>query len=282
MAKKIKASAMIAALRQHVGDGYVYGTSGHTCTIEVLQAKERQYGRSMGNGYYHRNGDYSKGACARWLGKWVADCSGLIKATRRQLNGGWKDVSAQGTYDQCPVSARGVIGTMPRVPGCTVYIWDRARGRMGHVGMYVGNGQVVEARGVKYGVVTTKLAGRTWTHWGLLDYLELDLPKESGPAIPEPEKPEDDHGDGTNPKPDDLPVLRYRWPRIRNDKVGLLQRKLREWNPKALPRYGVDNDFGAETLDWVRRYQRANKDVYGKPLAVDGIVGVLTWGALLG
>ncbi len=281
MATFIKASAMIAALRAHVGDGYVYGTVGQECTIALLQAKQRQYGAAMGNGYYQLNGDYTNGDCARWLGKWVADCSGLIKAMRKQLSGVWRDVSAQGTYDQCPTSQRGKIKTMPKVPGCTVYMWDSKKGRMGHVGMYIGNGLVIEARGVKYGIVITKLAGRKWTHWGLLDYMEHDLPREDG-TPPPPEKPEDDAGDATNPKPDDLTVLRYRWPRhIKNTQVGLLQRCLRKWNPAALPKYGVDDDFGAETRDWVRKFQATHTDIYGRPLEVDGIVGVLTWGALL-
>lgn len=42
----------------------------------------------------------------------------------------------------------------------------------------------------------------------------------------------------------------------------------------ALPRYGVDGDFGQETEKAVRAYQRA------RGLDVDGIVGPLTWAAL--
>lgn len=42
----------------------------------------------------------------------------------------------------------------------------------------------------------------------------------------------------------------------------------------ALPRYGVDGDFGTETEKAVRAYQRA------RGLDVDGIVGPLTWAAL--
>lgn len=40
------------------------------------------------------------------------------------------------------------------------------------MGVYVGNGKVIEARGHKYGVVETNLAGRGWTKWGMLDWID--------------------------------------------------------------------------------------------------------------
>lgn len=38
--------------------------------------------------------------------------------------------------------------------------------------MYIGNGDVIEARGHAYGVVKTKLKDRAWTSWGKLPDLE--------------------------------------------------------------------------------------------------------------
>jgi cell wall-associated NlpC family hydrolase len=161
----IKASAFIPALAKHLSDGYVYGASGQICTIGLLKVKYRQYGGAMQAGYYQKNGDYTKGLCARWLRKWVADCSGLIKAVRSDLSGIYRDVSAQDTYDQC--SKSGTIATMPMTPGCCVFIWSASKHRMGHVGVYVGGGWVIQSAGVRHGVIKTKLKG--WTHWGLLD-----------------------------------------------------------------------------------------------------------------
>ena len=40
--------------------------------------------------------------------------------------------------------------------------------RKGHIGVYIGNGLAIEARGSAYGVVRTKVANRDWTHWFLL------------------------------------------------------------------------------------------------------------------
>ena len=43
-----------------------------------------------------------------------------------------------------------------------------------YVGLYIGEGKVIEAKGTAYGVVTSKI-GSGWTHWGELkgvDYAE--------------------------------------------------------------------------------------------------------------
>lgn len=40
------------------------------------------------------------------------------------------------------------------------------------MGVYVGNGKVIEARGHKYGVVETNLGGRGWKQWGKLDWID--------------------------------------------------------------------------------------------------------------
>jgi hypothetical protein len=39
--------------------------------------------------------------------------------------------------------------------------------------------------------------------------------------------------------------------------VGKLQRGLLAWNPNALPQWGVDEDYGAETEHWVGEFQKA-------------------------
>lgn len=49
-------------------------------------------------------------------------------------------------------------GFMPNTPGLAVW-------KSGHIGVYIGNGEVIEAMDTRYGVVKTKLQGRGWTHW---------------------------------------------------------------------------------------------------------------------
>ena len=44
-----------------------------------------------------------------------------------------------------------------------------------HVGVYIGDGKVVEARGHSYGVVKTDLKSRNWTKWCKCPYIEYDV-----------------------------------------------------------------------------------------------------------
>ena len=78
---------------------------------------------------------------------------------------GMPDVSANQMYYAARES--GPITTMPEIPGLAV--WSD-----GHIGVYIGGGQVIEAMGTKYGVVKTQLAGRRWTHWLKIPYITYD------------------------------------------------------------------------------------------------------------
>ena len=53
------------------------------------------------------------------------------------------------------------------VPGLAVW-------KSGHIGVYIGDDQVIEAMGTKYGVVKTQLQGRGWTHWLEIPYINYD------------------------------------------------------------------------------------------------------------
>jgi peptidoglycan hydrolase-like protein with peptidoglycan-binding domain len=61
--------------------------------------------------------------------------------------------------------AWGEIGTLPDKPGIAVRF-------SGHVGVYVGGGEVVEWRGFKHGCVVTDVKKRGWTHWYELPWVE--------------------------------------------------------------------------------------------------------------
>ena len=62
---------------------------------------------------------------------------------------------------------KGTIDTIPEVPGLAVW-------KSGHIGVYIGDDQVIEAMGTKYGVVKTQLQGRGWTHWLEIPYINYD------------------------------------------------------------------------------------------------------------
>jgi len=245
--------AAFALDKARTKSGYVYGTHGTLYTRAVALAKNRQYGAKMGSDYY-------LGTCAKWLGKVVTDCSGLFKwfifsKLGVRYDAKW-DVSADGAIKRWH-SESGPIATMPRVPGIVVH-------SPGHIGVYVGDGNVVEARGARYGVVITELAKRPWKSWGRLNWLEYDLPPD-GAAKDAPPKASAPAESKTAPAL--YPTLREG---SKGEPVKLLQHTLKESGADV----AVDGDFGPKTMSAVKAFQAS------RGLAADGIAGPKTWEAL--
>lgn len=114
-----------------------------------------------------------------WIGRKTTDCHGLVEWFLAELAGGkWVyDVTADGAY--AAAEEKGGIGTIPEQPGvCVRY--------PGHVGVYIGGGYVVEARGFDYGVCLTRLTARPWTHWyrhNRIKYTDTALPMPESAQI---------------------------------------------------------------------------------------------------
>lgn len=145
------------------GWGYVWGTYGSVLTDSLFAYKLEQYPEGVGN--------YADFIRENWLGGRTTDCVGLIKGY------GWLDVSdmrigygtngmpdigADSMYENA--SVKGDMSCMPDTPGLAVW-------HSGHIGVYIGNGEVIEAMGTKYGVVKTQLSERSWTAWLEIPYI---------------------------------------------------------------------------------------------------------------
>ena len=148
------------------GWGYVWGTYGNVLTDSLFDYKLEQYPDGVGT--------YEDFIREHWLGGRTTDCVGLIKGYG-WLNGetlsieygtnGMPDYGANQMYYSASVS--GTIDTIPETPGLAVW-------HDGHIGVYIGNGEVIEAMGTKYGVVKTKLADRNWTHWLEIPFINYE------------------------------------------------------------------------------------------------------------
>ena len=159
------------------GWGYIYGQWGATWT----KAKQAAATREMTVRYG-----------AKWIGKRVTDCSGLIRWALSQLG---ESISHHALYQYTDYSApKGKLvnglredGTVPN-PGTAVFLQGK-EAKIHHVGVYVGGGVCIEAKGTVYGVVTSKL--EHWDHWGelkMVDYSEAWALEEGfvvDPATPE-------------------------------------------------------------------------------------------------
>ena len=139
------------------GWGYVWGTYGTVLT-------QSSFEQLCDNDPAHV-GKYSDFIQENYIGRRTADCVGLIKSylwynpETRQIEYGYGDIEDAGAnklYKSATES--GPITDMPDIPGLGVW-------KNGHVGIYVGNGFVIQAMGTKYGVVKTRLEGSNFTNW---------------------------------------------------------------------------------------------------------------------
>lgn len=145
--------------------GYVWGTFGQVLTPTLLNQKIKQYPSGVGN--------YQSFINQNWLNKRSVDCIGLIKSFVWWNGGNVKynpsqDKNADMTYNQAKV--KGPLSTLPEIPGIILY-------KKGHVGVYIGSGTVIEARGTKVGVIKSPLKGNGsagWTHWLKSPYINYN------------------------------------------------------------------------------------------------------------
>ena len=160
------------------GWGYIYGTWGKMWTEALQQAATREQTKKYG---------------AQWIGHMVTDCSGLIRWALKQLG---EDIVHHATYqytDWCKAKGKLVNGQRedgkPILPGTEVFL-QGGEEKIHHCGVYVGNGICIEAKGIQYGVVTSKLDH--WDHWGELKMIDYSKAAElENGSVPVPEVPAD-------------------------------------------------------------------------------------------
>lgn len=254
MASKVSAAAFVAFLQERVAakDGYIFGATG-------------QDPKKLSNWYF--SGQYSgdqlkKALYWRENARRVWDCNGLAEGYYRDMTGVDINTRARDNYSGwCEKRGSGLIPAVYRMPGAAVF---KKSGYIHHVGFLekpvdagnpAGDWYVIEARGVMYGVVRTRLNNRGWNAWGLMTrYFDYDA---DAPEI----------GDA---------VLGSRLLKrgSRGADVHQLQEMLMEMG-YVLPRYGADGDFGAETETAVKKFQAT------LGLTVDGLYGEDTHDALM-
>lgn len=125
-----------------LGTEYVYGMKGAVMTLDKYKQLKKLYPVMVWDS------DIKK------VGKVCVDCSGLISWYTGKIKSS-SMFKSEADYVH-PIS------TIQNAPiGAAVW-------RSGHIGVYIGNGYAIEARGSAYGVVKTKVEKRDWTNWFLL------------------------------------------------------------------------------------------------------------------
>ncbi len=248
----ITTQALIEKFRHALkeGWGYIWGTAGETWTaakqkeLEKTTDKDRAQGREYGS---------------KWIGKKVADCSGLFSWAFKQLGGYMYHGSDTMYRKYC--SCKGELKKGKRSdnaalkPGTAVFVWNGSK--YSHVGLFVGSNTVIEAMGTINGVTTSRVTAGKWTHWGELSGVDY---RNAGNVIPS-------EAEGS---PSVKPTLRKG---SKGNAVRVLQTMLLKLGYDLGP-CGIDGDFGKATEAAVRSFQSDHR------LEVDGVVGSATYGEL--
>ena len=262
----IKASALIEKFKYALDNhwGYEWGTAG----ILWTEAKQKQkvdymvnkYGTSWKKNSEAKQDNYYTCALygAKWIGHYVADCSGLFAWAFAKLGGSIAHGS-NSIYDKYCSKKGKLTSDLKKTlkPGTAVFTGDEKK--HGHIGLYVGEGKCIEASSTEAGVIVSKLAVNKWTYYGELKAVSYDG------SEPDP-KPE--------PKPEPTPT----YPTIKRGSKGDAVKKAQTILYKLgydLGKCGIDSDFGKATEAAVKEFQRDHK------LTKDGIIGKATWDSLL-
>lgn len=259
---------LVEYVKAQLGKPYWYGTFGQTATEFLHKQKKRQYPN-----YYSAN-DYQT-----QYGQRVHDCIGLIKgylwsdtSTSAPKYRASQDVSADGMLALC--KEKGNISTIPELPGVLVFSSQ-------HVGVYIGSGYVIEARGHAYGVVKTKLSSRGWKSWGKcpwVEYIEENQTNKENLILSFQKAAQ----------ADGYQFIKYGCDGIYGNETAQAMKKCvvkkrTTYQYKNCTRLvqkllGLEQDglCGKLTDDAIRKFQKA------KGLEIDGSVGPRTWEKLLG
>ena len=157
---------------------YLYGTVKSKTTAARIEERWRNhYSKTWTREAY----DHATAAMSP--DGYATDCQGLLDAYLTYELGEKTDVNADYNYRKwCTGKGKTSEIERPYELGEAVFMAN-SRGKMSHVGWVCGldlDGEllVVEARGLSYGVVITRLEDRPWTHRGLMtkkfDYKEKE------------------------------------------------------------------------------------------------------------
>lgn len=236
----MKASDLILKFKQALSEnwGYIWGTSGQTWTATKQKNLENKYASDPTKYINYKNGAKYGG---KWIGHTVSDCSGLFvwafKVFNQKIYHGSNTIFKSYTTNKCTLKNGARTDGKQIKPGSAVFLNDN--GNRHHIGLYIGNGKVIEEKSTQAGVVESNLS--KWNEIGELKGVEYDSMAE------------------------------YIYPVIRSGNSGFDVKTMQECLVKLGYQISVDSKFGPETETALKKYQARHG------LKTDGICGPLTW-----
>ena len=249
--KKMPVGEFVAQLKAALNrkDGYIMGATGQD---------PKKWSKTSWWFTQYSGSQKTKALYWRENAKRVWDCNGLPEGIYKEFAG--VDINTKARYNYsgwCGVKGSGMIPAKHRAPGVAVF-WGKTAGSITHVAYLdepvdksnpAGDWYIIEARGVMYGVVRTKLYSRKPNYWGIMDkyfdysdsdYIETEFVEHLGDRLLK-----------NGSEGDDVKLLQEALIRLGFD----------------CGKWGADGDFGDATELAVMAFQRAHG------LEDDGVYG---------
>lgn len=264
MAQKVSADGFVQFLQKQVEEkaGYIMGSSGQD---------PKKWLKDSWWFTQYKGSQLDKALYWREHANRVFDCNGLAEGYYKDVTG--VDINTRARYNYanwCGVKGTGFIPVKYRVPGAAVF-WGANAANITHVAYLEkpvedasGDWYIIEARGVMYGVIRSRLYSRKPGYWGLMNnYFDYGTGGE-------------ENGEKTPVQPVNEGACNVTVPTLRKgSKSGYVETLQLLLNGKNEAGLEADGEFGNKTDSAVRSFQQKNG------LNVDGVVGVKTWTQLL-
>jgi Putative peptidoglycan-binding domain-containing protein len=257
VAKKVSAEAFAKFCYQQYKEkaGYILGSYGQNPKKWSINSWWFQQYKSNAK-------QYKQALYWREHAKRVFDCQGLSEGYYLDQTKTNVDTKARYNYAQwCSPKGKGLIPASFRVPGAAVFWSDSGASSIHHVAYLYkpvdankpgGDWYLIEARGVMYGVVLTKLNARKPNFWGwMTKYFDYDQPNLEPAPAPSNELKHGDEGSAVKQMQTNLIRLGY-----------------------DCGKWGADGDFGDATEIALKKFQKDHG------IGADGIYGEKTEAAM--
>lgn len=230
---KYTGKGLVAFAKSKLGTPYVYGAKGENgkLTLSYLNMLRKNYPSTVTASYYNK--------AKKYVGKVCCDCSSLANSwyTGRQYG------SSQ-LYQKA--KKRMPIKQWKNFPIGTC-LW-----KDGHAGVYIGNGYVIEAKGIDYGTVKTKIGDTAWKYGLLFSWIDYEETKASSSKTATSKK----KNTYTKPTKD-----------LKKGDKGVEVKWVQFELVEAGYKIAIDGVFGVSTQNAVKKFQKSCK------IKVDGVVG---------
>ena len=156
------------AALDRVGDAYVYGAWDQPCTVanrnKYANLKD-EYRDAIRNQCQRTKSNKSTCSGCKYEGRRIHDCRGLTSACAAAAGIVIDGSTVARQWNADVWAEKGPIDTLPERP--YVQLFRHNGTKWAHTGIYIGNGETVDARGHVYGVIRKKLSDYKWTHWAI-------------------------------------------------------------------------------------------------------------------